>query len=108
MIRGTTKIDGLALGELRVSFLGEGLEIYGKAAFVDSTTGNTHGWTEGRGQLWSKNTLAKLAELRLCMEMDLGAVHLKNMEDGDTGTAAAEDDEGGLVEHLGTGDAPSI
>ncbi len=45
MIRGATKIDGIALGEGSFSFLTTDSKLTAKAAFVSSRTGNTHGWT---------------------------------------------------------------
>jgi hypothetical protein len=75
MIKGYAKFDSLAVGEFSASFLGTNLKLECKAAFVDSKTGQTHGWTAN--QTWSPPVIAKLKELRELMEMDLGAIHLE-------------------------------
>lgn len=111
MIRGNPKFDSISIGELSVSFLGSTLTFEGKAAFVNSRTGGTHGWT--KNTQWSPATIAKLKELRALMELDLAALHL----DGDgelltdaTGVAPARftPEGGGLGEHLGGDSVPSV
>jgi hypothetical protein len=107
MIRGTAKFDGIALGEMTANFLGTGTRLTAKAAFVNSTSGHTHGWTTQ--EQWSPETITKLTELRTLMEADLARTHFA----GAAGPAApglhftSPAPEGGLGEHV-AGDAPSI
>jgi hypothetical protein len=75
MIKGYAKFDSIVVGELTAAFIGPTLDFKAKAAFVDSKTGQTHGWTTS--QTWSPPVIAKLKELRELMEMDLGAVHFE-------------------------------
>ncbi len=52
MIRGNAKFDSISVGEFSGSFLGSTLAFEAKAAFVNSKTGDTHGWTKnGQGRL---------------------------------------------------------
>jgi len=108
MIRGTAKIDGIALGEGTFSFLSPDSKLTAKAAFVSSTSGHTHGWTSAQGG-WSKETLLKLKELRESMERDIAALHLSDVIEGASGPSAllSPDARGpsGLGDHLGAGDA---
>jgi hypothetical protein len=95
MIRGTPAFDGVALGELNVSFLGTTLVMNAKAAFVNTRTGNTHGFCTH--QHWSEETITKLRELRSAMELDIGRVQLQY------GGAPDPDvlDMSGLSDHVG-------
>lgn len=78
MIKGTIKFDGLALGELNITFL-EGLRISATAAFINSKTGATHGSTKKHGQ-WSTATLAAVRELRAAIEQDIAKSHLDDVD----------------------------
>jgi hypothetical protein len=100
MIRGNARFDGLALGEGTFNFTGTGgPALSAKAAFVNSTTGETHGWTHNA--MWSPATLEKLKELRALMEVDLGNLHLENGGEVLVTTARQVGDEpGGLGDHL--------
>jgi hypothetical protein len=75
MIRGTPKFDGVAVLEGTFSFLASATALTGKAAFTNSRTGDTHGWTQNTQ--WSPATIEKLKELRASMEVDLGGLHLE-------------------------------
>jgi hypothetical protein len=75
MIKGHAKFDGLAIGEFTAIFIGPTLDFKAKAAFIDTTTGQTHGWTSN--QTWSRAVVEKLHELKQLMEIDLGALHLE-------------------------------
>lgn len=86
MIRGNPRFDGLALGEGSFNFLGPTPALRVKAAFINNSTGITHGWTE-TGQGWSKDTMRALHELRESIERDLAATHLVTEE----GLDASED-----------------
>lgn len=78
MIRGVAKIDGITVGELRVAFLGAQRGVTAKAAFVNLSTGETHGWTEN--STWGPEVIAKVAELRAAMEVDLSKLHFDETE----------------------------
>jgi hypothetical protein len=73
MIKGVPKLDGVVVGEFTASFIGPTLNFEAKAAFINSKTSETYGWTTNK--TWSPQTIAKLKELRVLMEMDLGAIH---------------------------------
>jgi hypothetical protein len=75
MIRGSARFDGLAILEGSFNFLGSGMKLEGKAAFVSTKTGDTHGWTTNTQ--WSPQVVEKLKELRALMELDLGRLHLE-------------------------------
>lgn len=76
MIRGNPKFDSVSVGEGTFNFLGSTLQFEAKAAFVNSRTGDTHGWT--KNTQWSAGVIEKLKELRALMEVDLGQLHLEN------------------------------
>jgi hypothetical protein len=102
MIRGHAKFDGMALGEGTFSFLGATVHLEAKAAFINTKTGDTHGWT--KNTQWSPAVIEKLQELRALMEADLGRIHLQ--EGGEVLVAGAPTrtprivEAGGLGEHL--------
>ncbi len=109
MIKGTAKFDGIAIGEFSVSFIGQTLDFKAKAAFVNSKSGDTHGWTAHN--TWSPQVVAKLKELKELMEIDLGATHFDGGGDLVETTVHPPhiDDRrelGGLGEMLG--DAPQV
>ena len=91
----SSKFDRLAIGEMTANFLSVPAVLKAKAAFVDSTTGATHGWTECFN--WSPATSAKMAELRASMEADLERIHFV---DGTTTSGS-----GDQIAHDGLGEA---
>jgi len=93
--RGTPKADALALAELSANLLGSTVVLHGKAALVNTKTGDTHGWTTGSGSTWSKQTLQLLLELCESMERDIARRDFDSVE-GPGAEAAPE----GLGEHL--------
>ena len=102
MIRGNAKFDSIAVGEGAFSFLGSTLMLEAKAAFVNSKTGDTHGWT--KNAQWSPPVVEKLKELRALMEIDLGQLHLEGGGEvlvAVTSAGPAAGGGGGLGEHLG-------
>jgi len=106
MIKGTPKIDGIAVGEFVVKFTGPQVQFTAKAAFVNNKTGETHGWTDALSASWSPTTMEKLQELRALMEIDLGRLHLEGGGEVLVGPRSAapvaqQAHEGGLGEHLG-------
>lgn len=103
----TVKFNAVRVAEITVSVIETPSVISAKAAFVNTETGNTHGWTNCKS--WSPETLEKLRELRECMERDISAIHFV---DGAIGPAATTSGGGiresfkGLGEHLGSSDEP--
>lgn len=107
-VKGTPKFDTLALAELAADFKGQGTSVVCKAAFVNSATGSTHGWTQSNGP-WSKETTELLAKLKDSIEADMGDKHLDNATTPTSGNVSSPN-AGGLGELLRTADdagAPS-
>lgn len=106
MIRGTAKFDGMAIGEISINFLSPTVHMEAKAAFVNSETGTTHGWT--KSAQWSPETMRKLQELKELMEQDLAKVHF--VGDGGVQTGASEGGRaaGGLGEFIAGSEAPQV
>lgn len=105
MLKGTPEIDALSVGEITVNFITDPLRVEGKAAFLNSQTKSTHGWT--RNTTWSSETMRKLDELKQCMERDLGEIHFTSSEIPQKNAKVADNffkPEGGIGEHLGTAD----
>ncbi len=114
MVKGTPRFDGLAIGEISISYLsgfttrkeGDPPSIEIKAGYVDSETGATHGWTHGGGRHgrpnWSKAAVDKAAELRELLEAELAQVHFKNVA---APTDPPDDKDEGIGEHAGDGGA---
>ena len=69
----TVTFNGIALGELNVDFLSTPSKVVAKAAFINTQTGATHGWTTCHQ--WAPDTMERLRELRALMERDLAAIH---------------------------------
>lgn len=108
-VKGVLKFNSIAVSELNADFMKATIVLKAVAAFVDSETGETHGWSRGDGTVWSKDTLKKLQELRSAMERDLGRIHFTE----DSVASNGEDKKPGLNfpkgigEHLGS-EAPSV
>jgi hypothetical protein len=108
MIKGRARFDGIALGEMTVSFFGPSVSLVAKAAFVNSETGLTHGSTTH--ERWSPEALEKLSELRALLEREIARVHFTDLHADDVARTAAEGGTTrahGLAEHL-AGDAPPL
>ena len=101
-ITGTPKFNSLAVATLSADFTKPTVTFSAKAAFVDTKSGVTHGYTDASSSAWSKETMQKLKDLRDSMEIDLGKLHL----DGITAATRTKglDMESGLGEHLKDGD----
>jgi len=76
MITGSPVFDGMVVFTIAVDFTKPNVSLSARAAFVNTATGQTHGWTDGDGGMWSAGTMRKLADLRSALESDLGAKHL--------------------------------
>lgn len=107
MLRGTSKIDSVTVGEFTAVFLGPEKKVVAKGAFLNSRTGETHGWTQHAQ--WGEATLKKLQELKLLMEVDLAKAHLEGVESTTPGAGPSpeeglrfrdEERRGGLGEFL--------
>jgi hypothetical protein len=104
MKKGKPVFDGIAVGEVSMDFMKTSLHVTAKAAFVDSQTGTTHGWTNCTQ--WSKETIRKIGDLKASMERDLATVHF---QEGLTDEEPIDGVPSGLMEHLSDEeDAPSI
>ena len=106
MITGTPKFNSLALGELAVNFIRrteEGPAISVKAAFLNSETGTSHGWTTAGaghgGPKWSPAVYEKLAALKEQLELETAQLHLEDVAGAPDGPQHGEQ-VGGLGEHL--------
>jgi hypothetical protein len=100
MIRGNIVFDGVTVGEGTFNFLqvGGAVTLAAKIAFVNSRTGNTHGWSTNA--TWSPDVLLKLQELKQLMEVDIARVHLVDgtMESDGPTARSTPADVGGLGE----------
>jgi hypothetical protein len=109
MIEGTPKFNGIAVGSISANVNRDLLHLEATAGFVDTSTGETHGWTKGEGRVWSKRTLLKLRELLDSMEEDLAKMHLGDAALKSSGaTSKAGLDVGGIGEHLNTDPVPQV
>lgn len=95
----------VAVGELSIDLMSTPAKITAKAAFINTLSGQTHGWTTC--SQWSAATVEKLKELRALMEQDLAALHFADAVEGgaNTGTTTAgsiKDNVKGLGEMLGS------
>jgi len=113
MRTGTPKTTGIVVGEFTVSFLEPTAKLEAQVAFVDTTRGNTYGWTKERN--WSAETMGKLKELRDAMETDIARNFFTEGADAPVGSARQDtasgvgpppaEKVGGLSEWLGEPDS---
>lgn len=101
-VDGTPKFTSLSVKEVTVSFSTTNVALTGKAAFVDRNTNMTHGWTNGEGAIWSRETIEAVLLLQQSMENDLARLHFV---EGGGGRASVSGKPlqiptGGLGEHL--------
>jgi len=95
--------DKIVVGEISVDLLTASPKLSAKAAFVNTKTGSTHGWTTGTQ--WSAETVEKLRELRALMERDLESVHFADdvgQPTTTTGSGHIKKELQGLGETLGS------
>jgi len=107
-VKGSPRFNGLAAGRIEIDFLRNPIHIEVTAAFIDTETGHTHGWTKGEGAVWSPETRQAIKKLRESMEADLARIHFTDHATAPPGLARQTGGEGGLGEHLGVTDAPSV
>lgn len=106
-IKGSPVFDALAMLSLEAGF--RPLSLKGTAAFVNSTTGGTHGWTSANGSIWSNETVELLKQLAQSMELDLAREHLGISVQAPRETPRMVIEDEGLAEHLGGEDpTPSV
>lgn len=109
MIKGAPKFNGIAIGTMSVNANGNQLHLEATAGFVDSRTGETHGWTRAEGRVWSKATMLKLRELMNFMEEDLAKIHFGEARVASAGTKSSTGiDVVGLSEHLSSDGVQSV
>lgn len=99
-VDGTPKFGTISVRELTAELLQSGPSLIGKAAFVDRTTGHTHGWTQGTGAVWSPETRALLMQLVESMEQDLANLHFLGGSSGPSGREESKPLFSGIAEHL--------
>ena len=92
------KFDAIRVGELSANFINANTSLTAKAAFVNTQSGSTHGWTNGGN--WSQETFNRLQLLRESMEQDLEAVHFDDVSGAPL--ACSNTANTGLGEFLGS------
>jgi hypothetical protein len=100
-ITGTPVFDAIAIATVEINVLEKSLGA--KAAFVNTRNGETHGWTEGNGAIWTKETKDAAAALIAAMERDLAALHLGTAPEAQKANSPSSP-VSGLREHLTDGD----
>jgi hypothetical protein len=98
-VTGTPVFDAVALTTIEIDLMERSLTA--KAAFVNTKTGSTHGWTQGAGAIWSEETKAAARVLAVSMENDLAKLHFGTRPEAQSSQPTARS---GLGEHLTDGD----
>ena len=107
MRKGILKPNAIAIASFEADFINPPTgKMTAKAAFINTESGASHGWTSH--QIWSPSTLAKLKELKDSMEADLADAHFHEGGDepgqhgprGLSPTPPRQNGAGGLGEHL--------
>lgn len=99
-IDGTPKFGTIAVKEITADITASTLTLSCKAAFVDRTSGSTHGWTWGEGGIWSQETKDRLRALQESMENDLARLHFQEGGEMQVTRHSAQPQLGGIAEHL--------
>lgn len=100
MIQGSPRFDGIAVAKIEIDFLKNPVHIEVQAAFVNSKTGDTHGWTRG-GVNFSDKTRTLMLQLRDSMEQDLADRHFTTGGSMSASSPARSEQTGGIGEFLG-------
>lgn len=102
-VEGIPVFDALAILEIeKVDYREGSPSLVAHAAFVNTKTGRTHGRTTGRQ--WSKETLAKLEELKESMEHDMARQHfVDTMATSSPSTVLPGKEPSGLAEFIEEG-----
>ncbi len=98
---GTPVFDALVLARVEIDMLKRSLTA--QAAFVDTKTGATHGWTKGEGAIWSEETKSAAAVLAASMERDLAKLHF-GTQPSEVALPTSGPAASGLGEHLSDSD----
>lgn len=98
---GTPIFDALAVTVIEINRLKKTL--VADAAFVNTKTGATHGWTKGEGTIWSEETKAAAAALEACVERDMARQHFGSLPT-ELGSTVPGQPAQGLGEHLSDSD----
>lgn len=105
--------DSLSVGRYTADFTKSPSVIEAKAAFVNSRSGMTHGWTSGIGP-WSERTLQLAQELQEALARDIAQLHARK---GSVEAPAAQkpglrvtppQDTEGIGEHVDGDKTPSV
>ena len=102
---GTPVFNGLEVIEVEIDFFKDSMTA--KAAYINTKTGYTHGWTSGGSTLWSKETKEKLTELKKLMELDMAKKHFGDAAPAQTDKPGLTPPSEGLGEHV-SGRVPSV
>ena len=97
------KFNSLKIIRLRADFNIAGGTLEADAAFVNTETGETHGWTKSGGSPWGKDTQDAMASLKELLERDLQRVHFDGGDDVTSqteGSTGLQPEGGGLGERL--------
>lgn len=101
MIQGSVRFDGIAVAKLEIDFLKNPVHIEVQAAFVNSKTGDTHGWARG-GVNFSDKTRMLMLQLRDSMEQDLAKRHFTAGASSRDSLEGQREQTSGIGEFLGT------
>lgn len=101
-VDGTPKFGTIAVKEITADITQTNVALSCKAAFVNRATGATHGWTQGTGAVWSKETMDRLLALQESMESDLARIHFEGVETPTRQNVQLQ--IGGIAEHLDDAD----
>lgn len=104
--QGSIVFDGIAIATVEADVINK--KLTARAAFIDSKTGETHGWTEAQGTVWTEKTKAALVALINSMEQDMGRLHFAGIPATPMPDSSSRSEPGGLGEHLQDHDAPSV
>jgi hypothetical protein len=102
MIKGAPKADGVALYEVPTLSFKNGTSMpvmAARFAYVVSSSGATTGWVDFN--MWSRDTMAALDNLRQCMEVDAAAALLTNVQ------GVIDKEAGGIADYLSSEDGVS-
>jgi len=103
-ITGVPKFDTLRVTVINIELDKRSMVVEG--AFQDSKTTRIHGWFREPGDVWSKETKEKVAELEKLIEADLSVLHFGSSA-APTRVGLRPPGDGGIGEHVGE-DAPSV
>lgn len=105
----SAKFNNLKIIRLRADFNIAGGNLEADAAFVNTVTGETHGWTKSGGSPWEKDTQDAMTILKELMERDLQRIHFDDATDTvQSGSATGLQPEGGGLGELLSSEPKSV